>query len=136
MALFERGYQAAARAELDREVRELEDKDKVAQMLNPEQAVASVTSNADFAERIGLISEASAMQLRERVKKAQLDYERFQRETRDIVNDYENPRERAARYQSMDKVLAQINAERAKEQTEKAAEQTKAISKSEAERSR
>lgn len=136
MALFERGYQAAARSELDREVRELEDKDKVAQMLNPEQAVASVTSNTDFAERIGLISEASAMQLRERVKKAQLDYERFQRETRDVVNDYENPRERAARYQSMDKVHAQINAERAKEQSEKAAEQSKAISKSEAERSR
>lgn len=122
MPLLERGYRSAAKADLERSLRELEDKDKAAQLLHPDEQFTSVGSNIDFAERIGLITEAAAQQLRDRCKQAQLDFARLQRtETLDVVNDFENHRERAARYQRMDEVQAQI----AKEKAEAAAQQGK-----------
>lgn len=116
MPLFERGYKAAATAELERSVRDLEERDKTAQTKAAfMKDAASTESNLNFAERINLISVTQADAYRERMLKAQLDFERMQRtETRDdIVDSFENPRERAARYQDMDSYNAQIAQERA-----------------------
>lgn len=122
MPLFERGYKAAATAELERSVRDLEERDKTAQTKAAfMKAAASTESNLNFAERINLISVIQADAYRERMLKAQLDFERMQRtETRDdIVDSFENPRERAARYQDMDSYNAQIAQERAKANADK-----------------
>ncbi len=122
MQLFERGYKAAATAELERSVRDLEERDKTAQTKATfMKDAASTESNLNFAERINLISVTQADAYRERMLKAQLDFERMQRtETRDdIVDSFENPRERAARYQDMDSYNAQIAQERARANADK-----------------
>lgn len=116
MALFEKGYKAAAIAELERSVRDLEERDKTAQTKPAfEKDAADTQSNLNFAERLNLINAVQAEAFRQRIQKAQIDFEHMQRtETRDdIVDSFENPRERAARYQDMDKYNAQIAAERA-----------------------
>lgn len=122
MPLFERNYKAAATADLERSVRDLEERDKTAQT-KPAflKDAASVESNLNFAERLNLISVTQADAYRQRMLKAQLDFERMQRaETRDdIVDDFENPRERAARYQDMDSYNAQIAQERARANADK-----------------
>ena len=100
---------------------------------------ASTESNLNFAERINLISTTQAEAYRERMLKAHLDFERMQRtETRDdIVDSFENPRERAARYQDMDSYNAQIAQERAKANTDKSnGEQSHTISYEADERTR
>ena len=122
MQLFERGYKAAATAELERSVRDLEERDKTAQTKATfMEDAANTESNLNFAERINLISVTQADAYRERMLKAQLDFERMQRtETRDdIVDSFENPRERAARYQDMDSYNAQIAQERARANADK-----------------
>ncbi len=140
MPLFERGYKAAATAELERSVRELEERNKTAQTKTDfMKDAASTESNLNFAERINLISTTQAEAYRERMLKAHLDFERMQRtETRDdIVDSFENPRERAARYQDMDSYNAQIAQERAKANADKSnGEQSHTISHEADERTR
>jgi len=124
MALFEKGYKAAAIAEIERSVRDLEERDKTAQTKPAfEKDAADTQSNLNFAERLNLINAVQAEAFRQRVQKAQIDFERMQRtETRDdIVDSFENPRERAARYQDMDKYNAQIAAERASASADRSA---------------
>lgn len=124
MALFEKGYKAAAIAEIERSVRDLEERDKTAQTKPAfEKDAADTQSNLNFAERLNLINAVQAEAFRQRVQKAQIDFERMQRtETRDdIVDSFENPRERAARYQDMDKYNAQIAAERANASADRSA---------------
>ncbi len=120
MPLFERGYKAAASTELERDLRAIEEKDKKAQTKQEfDAAVQSVKSNLNFAERINLISVQQADALRERVKAAELDYQRMQRiEHNDMVDDFENPRERTQRYMTMDEVQAEISREKAERNTE------------------
>lgn len=116
MALFERKYRAAATTELERSIRDIEERDKIAQTKNGfSWETADVQCNLNFAERLGLISAAQAEAYRQRVLQAQLDFANMQRtETRgDMVDSFENPRERAARYQGMDAYNARIAAERA-----------------------
>lgn len=116
MALFERNYRAAATAEFERSVRDLEERDKVAETKSVFQKDATdVQSNLNFAERINLVSTVQADAYRDRILKAHLAFDRMERtETRDFVDDLENPRERSARYQNMDTYNAQIAQERAK----------------------
>ena len=124
MALFEKNYKAAAIAELERSVRDLEERDKTAQTKPAfEKDVADTQGNLNFAERLNLINAVQAEAFRQRVQKAQIEFERMQRtETRDdIVDSFENPRERAARYQDMDKYNAQIAAERASASADRSA---------------
>ena len=119
MPLLERGYKAAAATELERSIRDLEERDKEAQT-KPDSVfmedASKLKNNLDFARQLNLISREQAAVYRERVKKAILEFEHIQRtETRDdMVDSFENPRERAARYQSMDSYTAQILRERAK----------------------
>ena len=115
MAFFERGYKAAALTELERCVRDLEERDKVAEQKPKfDTDLNEVSTNLNFAERIELVSAVQAQALRDRLNKAHLEYARTVRETHDIVNDYENPRERAARFQDMERYNSQIAKERAK----------------------
>lgn len=121
MALFEKNYKAAAVTELERSVRDLEERDKTAETKPVFQKdMSEAQSNLNFAERLNLVSAVQADTYRERMKKAHQNFERLERnETRDIVNDLENPRERSARYQDMDMYHAQLAQERAKASVEK-----------------
>jgi len=119
MALFERNYKAAATAELERSVRDLEERDKTSETKPAFQKDASETqSNLNFSERLELVSATQADALRERVKKAEQDFAKLQRtQTMDVVNDFENPLERGRRYQSMENYNAEIAREKAKTAT-------------------
>lgn len=125
-SLFERPYRAAATTELERSTREIEDRDKKAQTKeNFHEAAANVTSNVDFAQKLNLISAEQAAAYKERVKKAAEEYERMQRteHQEDIVDDFENPRERADRLMSMEEVQAEISRERAAENAQQSQSQ-------------
>jgi hypothetical protein len=76
MPLFERGYKAAATAELERSVRELEERNKIAQTkADFMKDAASTESNLNFAERINLISTTQAEAYRERREIARRYYD-------------------------------------------------------------
>ena len=121
MPLFERGYKAAATAELERKARELEEKDKKAQTKEDfEDASRALHSNLNFAERINLVSAEQAQAYRDRVKQAAIDFERMQRlEHDERTDDFENPRERTERYMKMEEAQAQIAQERAAQSAER-----------------
>lgn len=119
MKLFEKDYKAAATSEFERSVRDLEERDKVAQTMPVSvfsKDKGEVQSNLNFAERLNLITTIQADTYRKRILKAQHDYEHMQRtETRDdIVDGFENPSEQAERFQDMESYTAQIAQERAK----------------------
>ena len=114
MPLFESGYRAAAKTELERDIREIEAKDKAAQTRQDFQNGANeVQSNIDFAQRLNLINQEQAEAMRERVKKAMENQQFMRNEGEEIVDDYENPRERAGRYFNMDEANAEISREKA-----------------------
>lgn len=115
MPLFERGYRAAASTELERDLREIEDKDKKAQTKQEfDLACQNFNSNLNFAERINLIGVQQADALRQRVNAALIEYEKMQRQEHDEkVDDFENPRERSQRYMTMDEAQAEISREKA-----------------------
>lgn len=122
MPLFERDYKAAAVTELERRLRDIEDRNKAAQTRNEFIRDASnVDSNVDFAQQLNLISDMQAEAYKERVRKSRFEFEHMQRtETRaDLVDGFENPRERSARYQGMDSYNAQILRERTKANEER-----------------
>lgn len=122
MPLFERGYKAAAKTELERATREIEEKDKKAQTNTEfEKETDALNSNLNFAERLNLISSEQANEYRKRVEKAMLNFHRMQRmENEDIVDGFENPRETSARYMGMEEVQARIARERADASAEQA----------------
>lgn len=115
MPLLESGYRAAAKTELERDIRELEAKDRAAQTRTEFQSGASaIQSNITFAQRLNLISQEQADAMEKRIEAAVL-YERTMRnESQERVDDIENPRERAGRYFDMDNVNAEISRERAR----------------------
>lgn len=123
MPLLESGYRAAAKTELERDIRELEAKDRAAQTRTEFQSGASaVQSNITFAQRLNLISQEQADTMKKRVEAAVL-YERSMRnESQERVDDIENPRERAGRYFDMDSVNAEINRERARAEAARTSE--------------
>ena len=84
---------------------------------------AAIETEASLIDERKSINAVQAEAFRQRVQKAQIDFERMQRtETRDdIIDSFENPRERAARYQDMDKYNAQIAAERASASADRSA---------------
>ncbi|BAL01901.1 hypothetical protein OBV_p-00460 (plasmid) [Oscillibacter valericigenes Sjm18-20] len=114
MSFFERRYKAAALSELERCVRDLEEREKaVEQMPKFDTDLNEVSTNIKLLERIELVSAIQAQAFRDRLVKAHQEYARMVRETHDIVNDYENPRERATRFQNMERYNSQIVRERA-----------------------
>lgn len=114
MPLFESNYRAAAKTELERNMRELEAKDKVAQTrTNFSENVIGIQSNITFAQRLNLISEEQAQDMKRRVEIAVQQNQFMRNESEERIDDFENPRERAERYFKMDSVNAEINRERA-----------------------
>lgn len=117
MPLFERGYRAAARTELERTIRAVEDRDKAAQTRQDfNNCVLETRGSVNFAEYLGVISAGQAASYRIRLEQAQREFERLDRtERRLIVDDFENPLERAARFRSMDDARTAIGQSRAAE---------------------
>ena len=123
MALFERGYRAAAKTELEREIREIEDKDKAAQTKEKSAeadtvaAATAATNNVAFAERLRLISAQEANDYRQRIRRATAIHEERERmrQVECRTDDYENPVERANRYMDMEEYKGQIAQARAHE---------------------
>lgn len=114
MPLFESNYRAAAKTELERNMRELEAKDKVAQTRTDfSENVIGIQSNITFAQRLNLISEEQAQDMKRRVEIAVQQNQFMRNESEERIDDFENPRERAERYFKMDSVNAEINQERA-----------------------
>lgn len=114
MPLFESNYRAAAKTELERNMRELEAKDKVAQTRTDfSENVIGIQSNITFAQRLNLISEEQAQDMKRRVEIAVQQNQFMRNESEERIDDFENPRERAERYFKMDSVNAEINRERA-----------------------
>jgi len=110
MALLENRYKAAARTEIERDIRRLEERGK---SMNIDKMVLYVNGKLDIIKDIELITEAQALEYGKRIQKAEHDRKIIERhETRDIVNDFENPRERATRYQELDRYNAEIRNER------------------------
>jgi len=103
VALFDGRYKTAAATEIERNIRRLKDMDFLEQMKNSGIKFDAVTADTGtqirFARRIGLITLKQRDEYVARIMQAQKDYDRLQREElRDIVDGFENPRERAARY--------------------------------------
>lgn len=120
MPLFERGYRAAAKTELEREIRKIEEKDRKAQKSKDfEKAATAFESNLTFAERLNLISAEQAANYTERMKKAILEHEQSQR-----IMQQENLIEsvgaggRRGQYASVEEALADIRTERAAEKSQ------------------
>jgi len=121
MGLFEQGYKAAAKTELERALREIEEKDKAAQTIGEmREEAAALGSNLDFSQRLGLISATQANLMRQRLKAA-IKYEKQMRsESQERVDDFENPRERSKRYFNMDSINSEIANARARDVTKEA----------------
>lgn len=120
MGLFEPNYKASAATELERELRGLEEKDKVAQTaLGSEMQFEVCSSKIDFAEKIRLINQQQANDLRKRLREIkatkQAIYMQRIEYRDDIIDDFENPRERTKRYENMDRVNDEIQREKANE---------------------
>ena len=95
-------------------MRELEAKDKVAQTRTDfSENVIGIQSNITFAQRLNLISEEQAQDMKRRVEIAVQQNQFMRNESEERIDDFENPRERAERYFKMDSVNAEINRERA-----------------------
>lgn len=120
MPLLESGYKAAAKTELERDIRELEAKDKAAQTRTEfEESASGVQSNITFVQRLNLISEQQAAEMKRRVEIAVAQNNFMRNESEERTDDFENPRERSERYFNMDTVQAEINRERAVAESER-----------------
>ena len=105
MPLFENGSKKAARTELERAIREIEEKNKrtlVEQELN--RKIEALNSNINFAEKLNLIAADKADHYRQRLKQIVLEFERMQdRELENLIDE---------RYISMIEAQAKIEEEK------------------------
>ena len=125
MPLFESGYKAAAKTELERGIRELEAKDKAAQTRTDFlESASGIQSNITFAQRLNLISEEQAQSMKKRVEAAVQQNQFIRNESEERTDDFENPRERAERYFNMDSVNAEIDRERAAAEADRASRES------------
>lgn len=115
MGLLERSYRATATADLERSLRELEERDRISMLKTDiSQETAEINHNLNFAERLNLISATQAEQYRQRIE-ALRELQRKQNE--EIVDSIENPRERASRYQSLENYNSRIAQEKSESKT-------------------
>ncbi len=114
MPILENKYKAAATAELECSVRKLEERNKVAQSKSlSENDISVIQGNISFAERIHLIGQIQAQNLRKRILQAQQQYQKLMKtEILDRVDDFENPREREQRFRNLDKYQEKIAKEK------------------------
>jgi len=115
MPNYENRYKAVATTILEREIRRLEGKNKTAHTYPGDEynaAVDTLFANINFSLVIGLLAADQAKTYRQRIIRAgqiRADIQRLDREeSRMIVDDYENPRERVQRFQKMDEYKAKI----------------------------
>lgn len=127
MPLFERGYyKKEARAELEKSVRELEEKAKKEQSAKDfNEKVLTLNSNLTFAVRINLISEALADEYRERIKKAAAERLCVQNavERQEILKRQSNVTEHSVQGVNMAEtqaIIEQLRAERNAKQAQQA----------------
>jgi len=119
MAVLGSTYRAKACNEIERGLRNIEkdmtSEDKSDADFFNDLSVADY--NMDFARQLDLITEQQLLAYKERiaaVEEARRDFRNFERtESRHIVDDFENPRERVARYEDLDAYRRQINNDRA-----------------------
>lgn len=118
MPLFERGYRAAAKTELERDMREIEDRDKKAQTKTDfEQATTTMGSNINFAERLNLISAKEAAAYRKRLKDVAQEVNRAERaESEGKVRESDM---KADGYMTMDEYKLEIEKDRAEDAAHK-----------------
>lgn len=117
MPIFERGFRTAAKTELERVVRQLEERNKK-ELAKKEfyKAVETLDANIVFAEKIELISGEEAEAYRERVEQANREYKRIHEVENSFVADgYENPTERSQRCMDMEEAKREIAQQRLKE---------------------
>lgn len=113
MGLLESNYKIAARSELERDIRRIEEKDKAAQTKADTKIKANeIQNNIEFAQRLNLITQQQAEAYKRRVKEVVDFNELMKREIEDIPDDFENPHEREKRFQSLDELQAQIRREK------------------------
>lgn len=114
MGLIEKDYKAVAVTELEWRTRQIEERDKKSQTKEEyEKDRQEVIGSIKFSQQLQLITATQAEDFLKRVRKELRAFEHMQRtETRDIVDDFENPRERAARYHTLDEYTAYIAQER------------------------
>lgn len=125
--IFENNYKAAAKTELERSLRELEKKDKAAQTWNEfHDSAVGMQSNIAFSQRLGFISKELAEDMKRRLEAAVKFEQTMRNESQERVDDFENPRERAARYFDRDNINAEISRERAQAEAARASESEKA----------
>lgn len=119
MPLLESGYRAAAQTELERDIRELEERDKAAQSRKTTDGASDIQSNITFAQRLNLISEKQAQEMKRRVEATIQNNQFMRNECEERIDDFENPRERAERYFSSENLQAEISRERAAAESER-----------------
>lgn len=120
MPLLESGYRAAAKTELERNIRELEEKNRAAQSrTDVSDSASGVESNIMFAQRLNLISEKQALEMKKRIEAAVQSNKFMRNEVEERTDDFENPRERAERYFDTETIQAEISRERAAAESER-----------------
>lgn len=122
MPLLERGYKAAAKTEIERKVRELEDKDAIAQKkVDVSESAAIVSTNIEFAQRIKLITGQEAERYRKRLQAVKEAQELLRTQTGRAVDGFSNPQEQGAHFYSLEEVQADIARHRAEEKAPESA---------------
>lgn len=126
MGLFE-NRKANAMAELERDLRKLEEMGKPT---TDEANLQYLTTNGniEFCVRAQLISQQQAQEMFRRLREAQAterEREMYKKEyADDRVDSFENPRERTKRYQTMERINAEIAQERAQSSTDRVNQQS------------
>jgi len=116
-------------ADFEEDKRDEERRDKLKEKAEKADTERDAGGGYDFAGQLNRTRQNSLLEKEKQQEQARREqrvqeFRRFQRnESQEIVNDFENPRERAARYQSMDKWQADIAAERARRNESQAQEQ-------------
>lgn len=136
MSLFERGYRAAAKTELEHNLREIEERNKNAQTKASEQETAAITfdSNVTFAQKCGLISEQEAAKYRKRLEAARSHEELARTQTEEIVDGYSNPYEQGVERFTMEEAQAYVDREAAAERAKESGDGHQNTSRDEPER--
>lgn len=134
MQNFEYDYKVMAQSELDREIREIEErKKKLIRESNIKKDVDMINGKINFAECINLINTTQGENYRKRLEKAIREFEIMQRNEyqSNVVDDFENPHERTLRYFNMEKINADISSKRANSNNKKEAKEVKTVIKKE-----
>lgn len=132
MGLFE-NRKANVMTELERDLRKLEEKGSP-KTADENMQFFACNANIEFAQRAQLISQQQAQEMLRRLQEAKaVARERDLQKKEyadDMVDGFENPREKAVRYQTMESINAEIQQERAQEAVDKSNQQSTPVKQS------